>query len=321
VGFLFLVWSPGFLQAEPLPTEPAKLSNTIKKILSRLRSRGIVILPDALTALQSKTKTVSAAAASQEEFPVAGAVEGTPPALASFDRGFGSVKNIFWRPGVVDAVASGSPTAEQCAEFFNGPVDGQSGGIGACRMAEGIGRAFETSIDATATFCKMQNFPNQAFLDSGRVVFKRGKKLLPNGDFTKIFTPGTKNRFIKVRSTGESPGPGGQVDAFRDIFVRVFSTDENEKRKLLYRAEIYTCRPDAATAEGLNIIEVNQKGVLRIVSKDTGGRSGNESIGELFGRMKIVGSRLQWDLDQPRSGTVRSVIGQTGRESNEYIGF
>jgi len=312
-------------EREAARVQPARLSSIAKKIAARLKKRGFSILPDALTALQSRTKSSAAtSAATIEEYFFSAAVSGTPPTLSSFDRQGGTAISSFWRPGVVQSIAVGSPSSEQCGEFFTGPVDGQSGGLGACLMAEGVGRSFETAIDAGRSACQMRNFSSKISINDPAISFERGKKLVPDGKLKNLFNPGERERLIKVRALGEigedqngNPVPLGA----QNIFIRIPSNRSNERRNALYRAELHFCEDGDTSARGYNLIQVSNNGILKIVNKDTQSESSRVSTVTMTGRVTPAGAALQWVLTSPRSGEVRFSGPVGGQTLKERIGF
>lgn len=303
--------------------QSARLSALAKQILSRLKKKAFSILPDALSALQSKSKSMASAALIEEYF-FAAAVSGLPPTLASFDRRTGLAINTFWRSNVVQSIAVGTPSPEQCGEFFIGQTDGQSGGFGACIMAEGVGRAFETAIDAGKSACQMRNFSTKVKITDKSLTFKRGKKLIPDGDLSKIFNAQEKERLIKiqVRNEEELDDNGNLVRVNpQNIFIRIPSVDSNEKRKFLYRAELFFCEEGVSTAQGYNSIQVLTSGFLKITNKDARFEGSGSSLVSLNGRVRPKGSSLSWELDSPRTGEVRFTGQREGRSINERMGF
>lgn len=321
--------SPERASAQPRPVvgvEPAKISPTIrKKIEGILKRRGFGILPDALTALQSKTKAQSRVSAHLiEEYLFGAAVSGTPPTLASLDRGSGSAISQFWRSNVVESIASGSPSGEQCGEFYIGPVDGQSGGLGACLMAEGVGRAFEIAIDAAQSVCQMRNFGAKVKINDPAIVFKRGKDRVPDGLLKNIFSPGDEERLIKIRARGEigEDENGNPLPlAVQNIFIRIASSEANRRRNALYRADLHFCEDGDTIARGYNLIRVATSGVLSILNKDMQSQSGRASTVVVKGRLTPVGGILRWALDAPRTGEIQLSDPQSGQARSERIGF
>jgi len=320
---------PELASAQPLPVidvGPAKISPSIKKKISaRLKQRGFVILPDALTALQSKTKAQSRASAHLiEEYLFGAVVSGNPPTLASLDRVSGSAIDRFWRPDVVETIAFGSPSGEQCGEFFIGPVDGQSGGLGACLMAEGVGRSFEIAIDAAKSVCQMRNFGAKVKIDDPAILFTRGRDLVPGGALKNLFNPGDEERLIKIRARGEigEDDNGNPLPLeVQNIFIRIAANETNRKRNAFYRADLHFCEDGDTIARGYNLIRVSTSGVLSILNKDSQPQSGRAATAVVKGRLTPVGATLRWSLDAARTGEVQVSDLRSGQARSERIGF
>src|SRR6185295_6641330 len=86
--------------------QTAALKNR-RKLRKLLRRKGLAKLPSVAGALAART--------GKHRRGTAAVVTGTPPALVSIPDA--SVKDLFWRPGVVDAIAGGTASPEQCSEF------------------------------------------------------------------------------------------------------------------------------------------------------------------------------------------------------------
>ncbi len=282
--FLFPVAS----RADEPDTGRATLSTAIKKVSTILSKSGLSKIPSASQALSSKTS--SSKATSQ-------AVSGTPPLLSQIPNV--DVKTLFWRPNVVETVANGSPNQQQCAEFFSSPVDGNSGGLGACHMAEALGRSFQTTLDAETSLCYIKNFPTAANLNAGGITVNSGAVTAKN--ISKLFLAGTKARTIKInapqfRSRGQA----------ETIFVRIPSAAANEKAGRLYRADLYFCPPGQQGPRGYNIIQISDKGVMKI---NVGNRSdpfnGGANTIELKGTVKTASGSIVWDPTKSRILEIR----------------
>ena len=134
-----------------------------------------------------------------------------------------SIKNLFWRPNVVDAIAYGTPTQSQCDEFHSSSIDGASGGYGACNMAENVGHAMQQLLDSEGTLCHMKNFPTVANFKSGSVTIQKG--VLPQKDITKLFMEGGKQRIIKVSKDAVSSG-----EIAEEVFIKIHSISQNSAK-------------------------------------------------------------------------------------------
>ncbi len=155
-------------------------------------------------------------------------VSGTPPTIAEIVAA-GS-ENTFWAPGIVNAISSGTPTNDQCNDFFNTSDDGGSGGFLACYMTEGTAYSVSQVAQAGTSLCYMRGFPTQAVLDDGGVALVSGS--LPDDDISKVFnTPaGSSPRVVKVSGAGEST-----------IFIKIYSAAQNVRAGNQYGFDIWFC--------------------------------------------------------------------------------
>jgi hypothetical protein len=112
-----------------------------KKLQKSLRLGGLAKLPG----------VAAAVARNEASSGLAAAVSGTPPALVDIPAA--SVKDVFWRSGVVDRIGTGVPAPSDCNEFIWGSADGQSGGIDACHMAESLGRSLASLLEGETALC------------------------------------------------------------------------------------------------------------------------------------------------------------------------
>lgn len=128
-------------------------------------------------------------------------VSGTPPTLSEIVTNGPST--IFWAPGVVSSIASGSPTPEQCNQFFSGSNDGSSGGFLACYMTQTAGYALAEVVRSGTTMCYMKNMPTEEVFKGGGFTVTEGS--LPGGNVTNLFkTPsGSNPRIVKIVMSGD----------------------------------------------------------------------------------------------------------------------
>ena len=199
---------------------------------------GLSELPDAADL------TVANSALGMESVSV---VQGTPPALGAIPT-IGP-KTLFWSSGVIEGINGGSPTHQQCSEFFVGQNDGESGGLSACHMAQGVGMAFQPIIQGSSGICYLKKAPSKAALDAGAITVVKGA--LPGDDITKLFSvpAGSTDRVVKVATNGGSSG--GQ-----NIFVRISSQGSNTDQGNKFAADMWFCRPSDGTVVGFEKIEL-----------------------------------------------------------------
>lgn len=275
------------------------IAKAIKKIGQALKKSGISKLPSASDALsQNSTSSSSIYAQSYEVSPLS--VSGTPPLLPAIPQV--GAENVFWRQGVINAIAYGTPTQEQCQEFLSSEIDGRSGGLGACHMAEGVGHAFQTILHAETSQCYMKNFPTKANLNAGGVTLISGK--LPNDDITKLFAPTGASRLVKVNT--EPFEEGGPTEA---IFIRVPSKSENRAAGLFYRAEMYFCPQDSSTARGYNIIQVTNAGNIAVtIGNESDPFGGGANLLTFGGKLDFSQKTIKWDVESDRTAVIDNVF-------------
>lgn len=161
-------------------------------------------------------------------------VSGTPPTLSSLATT--PPETVFWAPGVIDAIISGSPTQDQCNQMFAGQEDGQSGGYAACQLAQGVGQSFEPILRSGTSLCYMKNFPTTEVYAAGATSVVSGT--LPDNDITKLFSPpsGSTSRIVRVEPT--FPGDEGSQET---ITIRVYSRGENALAGNQYATDLLFC--------------------------------------------------------------------------------
>jgi hypothetical protein len=210
------------------------------------------------------------------------------------------VKNLFWLPGVVDAIAGGSASELQCRQFFSSTIDADSGGLGACQLAEGLGQSFATLLSIETPLCFLRNLPTAQNLSSGGLQLVQGK--FPSGGITKLFAPGeTKARTVQI-NTSPIGGRGGT----EKIFVRIASQPQNTKKKLLYSADLYFCPPGIPLPRGYNNVRINDAGKLKLTIANLSDpfRGGENSL-NVEGFLTFQNKGVVWDPSRNRTVLVQ----------------
>lgn len=317
-GFVDSRWSAGFLQGDLFTTYRSRIAElegqlrnvhgaqrrSLKKRIASLKRQRTVthqsfcrrldqpVNPYALTNLPPLSELVESANAQNESM----AVSGTPPAIPAITSA--EVPDLFWRSGVVAAVAGGSADENQCAEFWFGATDGVSGGMGACNMTQGVAYSLESILNAGVSLCYMQNAPTQANMDAGGVSLVSGR--LPENDVTRLFAPplGSAARLVKVLTTP----PMGQT-----IFIRVRGEGANRAAEERYRAELWFCYTQSPTADAKQQISVSSDGEYRIDGADTEGESSGGYVYAVSAVLRAAGGTLEFDSAQDRTASVTYV--------------
>ncbi len=258
-------------QSSPASKSSYLSKKTLSKINSSLSKSGISSLPSSSSIVSSSS---SSSSFSVDPF----AVSGTPPTLKEI-AALPTIKNLFWRLGIIDAIAS-TPTVPQCGEYFYGMQDGLSGGQAACRMAENVGFSFQSILDGALSVCYMQKFPTAENLSSGGITLVSGK--FPNNDVTKVFSiPKNKNRIVKVNMSDSN---GDKL-----IFVKINSQSKNKSKGDFYKATLWFCNPNTLQPDGFNIFDIGDNGLFKsITSHNKGG--GDKFTSTLKGYLKGTGT-------------------------------
>ena len=243
-----------------------------------LKKSGLASIPSASGLLKSSAKTSALA------------VSGNPPAVRTIPTLGG--KNVFWTPGLVDAISvANPPTQLQCSEFFYGATDGQSAGILGCYSVQGVAFAFQSIIEGGNSACFMKNIPTQENVASGGVQVVDGS--LPGGDITKLFSipTGTKARIIKVVIAGF--GAQNQYG-----FIRINSQSTLDKKGQQYSYNLWFCNEGQATANNHEETSVSLAGEYKYFNVFAEGT--NKYQNEITAYLTKSASGLEFDTSKER---------------------
>ncbi len=258
----------------------------VRKIRKVLRARGLAKLPSVSGAL--------AAAVRKHRAGMMADFTGTPPTLVAIPTL--DVKSVFWRPGVIDAIASGTATPGQCSEFWSGTADGESGGMGACHMAETVGYSLGDILNSDNSLCYMKRFPTRTNLDNGALTLIAGS--FPQGDPTKLFgvPPGSTSRVVAVHVNGDAKS--------QTVFLRVHSEDENTAAGDLYATDLWYCRGNP-TADGFDRIRITTGGV--ITAEEQQAEDDGSHVATVTGAVTFTDGAVVYDTTQTRVAEVAGV--------------
>lgn len=271
---------------------------------------GLAAIPDAGDLLKAKKKS---SAQSIHD------VSGTAPTLMSIPEL--GIKNVFWKPGVIDGLLSGDPTQQQCGEFFAGDQDGASGGLGACHMSESVGHSFQLIMEAGNSLCYMKRIPTQANVDAGGIALNSGE--LPGGDVTKIFASpeGSDSRLVKIAVSGFDEGEEGPSE--ENVFIKVYGTQQNSESSALYKVDLWFCTPGDETPNGAEQISISNAGRFSAVSlHDDSARGGGGGLFQATSEgFLTIGSdgEVTFDPTKPRSATAEMDGAEWGFKSAVQI--
>ena len=304
LALLALALTPPALSA-PLPTAAtdAARAGALKnrrKVRALLRRKGLSKLPGVDGALAGRTR--------RHVRHAAAAVTGTPPTLGSIPGQ--PIASLFWEPGVLDAIANGVASPEQCGQFFAGTHDGDSGGMGACHMAEGVGYSF-SNILGDNSLCYMKNVPTPANVASGGFTLTSGE--FPDGDVTRLFSvpAGANPRTVRVAVSGQ--GNGGQ-----NVFLRVASEEENTAAGNLYGVDLWFCKAgDSAPASGFERIRISNAGEL--TSEDQESDDGGSNVSTITGFVSFQNGTLVYDTARSRHVVIGSQHGDGSFKADHTV--
>lgn len=290
-----------------------------RKLLKALKQGGLSQLPSAAGALAGNTR-------SRNRTAVAGDVSGTPPALV--DIATHPIGDVFWAAGSIDRLNSNAATPEDCNSFWAGTVDGQSGGLGACHMAENVGRSLASVLGAQNSLCYMQNFPTPENVAAGGVQVTSGE--LPEGDITHLFNaPADAPRIVEVMVTGKTDDGGGQGGqggqggggGSQQVFLKIYGATANRAAGNLYRADLWFCNGDpTAVPREYNTMVLTNAGRFEVDSAANEGGYGGVRAEEVVGYVTGSGLDLAWDTTRPRTATTVQVRGDGAYKSAIEIG-
>jgi hypothetical protein len=235
-------------------------------------------------------------------------VSGTPPTLAEILTS--GPTTVFWRPGVVGGIASGSPTPEQCSEFFAGNTDGHSGGFLACYLSQNAGQALTEVVRAGTTMCYLKNMPTNEVLQAGGFTVTRGT--LPGGSVTRLFeTPaGSSPRVIKIGLSA-----GGQNGGASTGIIKVFSSGQIASSGDIYKYEMIFCEGESPDPQEIEKTRITASG--EFISSSFNSHGGNDRFsGTVRAFLRSQGNSLVFDDTRSRTASFSSSRSDGGASSS-----
>lgn len=283
---------------------PALQKNTCKALLKPNRSISLTQFPDASAILSAAAQSGSIGSST---------VSGTPPTFSEIVASGGT--NVFWREGVIDAVASGSPTQDQCNEFLSGSNDGDSGGFGACYLTEGVGYSLSNIASSGTSLCYMRNFPQKAAENSGIVDVIAGT--FPNGGVSKIFSvpAGAAPRLIKVKVVGAGSQAEDENEGPSNIIFRIYSAEQNASQGNQYRYDLLFC-DDGATGSPTEFEQAKITSGGEYVASTIGLKNNFKSSSTVRGFLNRVNGTLVFDPSRGRTAVYGGISSEEDREAN-----
>jgi hypothetical protein len=228
-------------------------------------------------------------------------VSGTAPTLAEVFAG--DAASTFWRPGVVSSIATGTPTVEQCGEFFSGRADGESGGYLACYLSQNSGQALAEVVRAGTTICYLKSIPSAEVFNSGGLSIRRGS--LPSGGITSLFsTPdGSAPRIVRIGLSA-----GGQDGGASTGILKIFSANQNAASGDLYRYEMVFCEGNANEPQEVEQTRITSRGQFVSSSFNTGGGGeGSRFAGTVRAFLRSADGTFAFDSTRDRLASFVSV--------------
>jgi len=215
------------------------------------------------------------------------AVIGTPPTLT--DLSGANITDVFFVPEVADRLIAGTPTDSDCAQVFSSSVDGESGGLSACRSAQQVGEAMGTILQSETSVCYMRGFPAAAANNSGVAEVVSGS--LPTGGWNALFnTPETQDRLVKISV---------QLAGDAELYIQVKSAAANLNSGHQYRASFYACLGSQSPQEA-QTISLRSNGIYSIKSVGDLGIFGAWSA-SVMGKIAAEAQSLAFDPSATRS--------------------
>lgn len=197
------------------------------------------------------------------------AVIGTPPVLTSI--GTVGSKNVFWNPGVVDAIRTNTASPGQCSQFHGSNTDGESAGYGGCSMSQSVIQNLDAAINSGNTLCYMKNVATTANFAARAIRIIEGR--LPTGGINALFAPGASNRIVGVRAVGDSEEESSE-QYFG--FIRIYSTSELASGDNRFKYDFWSC--ENGSLEEIQQATISNSGNYSIRSYNLGENSGDFSI-------------------------------------------
>jgi len=230
----------------------------------------------------------------------------TPPTLREIVSGDPS--SIFWREGVISAIANGSPSEEQCNEFLNQSEDGRSGGFLACYMAQNVGQALTEVVRAGTTMCYLKQISKDEILNSGALTVTSGR--LPDGSISTLFgTPaGARPRVVRIGLSS-----GGEYGGRSDGIIKIFAASQIAASGDRYRYEMIFCEADAEGPQEVELTRITTQG--EFVSRSANVYGSGRFAGTVRAFLRSVGDALVFDTSRPRRASFSSVQEELERES------
>jgi len=271
-------------------TQIGKPSSAHKSACSKIIPRGLIKSLSQLPDVSELAKSSGSNSSSRKLFtPLA--VSGTAPTIPSISE-LDSTQ-LFWRTGVVSAINSGSPSEEQCSEFWGSNIDGQSSGQTACYLVQDVGFSFGNIKQAGNSLCYMKSIPTDEVVSSNAIRILSGRA--PSGGVRRIFDVPESNtaRIIQAGFSGESDENSEENS---ETYIRIASRSELDSSGYSYKYDIWDCRGSIISSHEVGIVKVNGDFTSRQYSESENGKS----FGIVKGFLRYRSGDLSFDTSQNR---------------------
>ncbi len=310
---LLIAAGVSIVAVSPTPSLAESLRSQVSNLLKK---RNLLAIPSLSSQVKNSSSKSSAAS-----------TRATPPTLSSIPGN--SIKNLFWGEiqgiNIIDGILSATPPpAPFCGAFYSGMRDGESGGLGACHMAESVGYSYSEMLRGGTSFCYMKNFPTKKNLRAGAIEIISGE--LPTGGIEKLFSAptGDTSRLVKVRvlSPNSTNGEGEDSDRPEILFLQVASQSENRSAGNLYKVDLWFCS-QAGDVRGYDTITISK--ALRFTNMHAGRNEVQinstpvtiDNISTSEGYLSLKGNSLIWNPAKSRMASTRSEQSTGGQFMSE----
>jgi len=272
-----------------LKTAIASHKSACSSIIPRGAIKRLSQLPD----VTELTKASNQGAAVRMSVVSEQAVSGTAPVIPSVPSL--DVTQLFWRTGVISAINSGSPSPEQCSEFWGSNVDGQSSGQTACYMLQDVGQSIGNIIQSGNSLCYMKQVPTVS--SAARIV----SGSVPGG-IARIFDApsGSSPRIIRTSFSGE------EGDSGTTMYIRISPSSELTAAGNLYRYDLWDCAGDRITSREAGVVKLNGD----FIATSSGDSEDGAFENIVQGYVTISGRDVTFDTSRDR--TVRQIFSSPG---------
>ena len=240
-------------------------------------------------------------------------VSGLPPSLS--DLASSDASSLYYTSGVLASILGGSPSESDCRQFYTSPVDGESGGMSACYMAQTTGESLGNILQSGTTSCYMQNFPEVAAADNSVATLVKGS--LPSGGWKSLFSvPASSARTVKITPTGDSGQESvkeeeNEEGGGENIFIRISSASENLSRGEQYRVNVYFCEEGSSAPQEEEQVVISSSNILSFTQKGNKGSRGQ--FGSLVSARLIPdGNELAFDPTAARTANTSHFLPDRG---------